>query len=225
MKISKEDLISLVDSFEGCLMFDPEKGHEFSPQIERKIDDMDFVKNNLDKPFTILHDGKKDITETLYEFLCAEVKYISVVDSYGKLGLSKNVYRILLPKNKSINSAWVWDKVNKAQDRSSKVLTDLCSQLIEKLNLKKGLSIYPTSFGVSIECMWNNNAEATFEKIEEFLNAHGVVFRDKYSHRHYVINVVISKARDNIERLTNALNEKAESRYRFCHKKAHSRYR
>lgn len=222
MKISKEDLITLLDSFEGCLMFDPEKGHSFSPQIERKIDDIDFVKNNLDKPFTILHDGKKDITETLYEFLCAEVKYLSVVDTYGKLGLNKNVYGILLPKNKAINSAWVWDKVNKAQERSSKVITELGSQLIEKLNLKKGLSIYPTSFGVSIECMWNSNAEATFEKIKEFLDAHSVVFRDKYSYGHYVINVVISKSSDNIERLTKALNEKTESRYRFCHKKAYT---
>ena len=70
MNISKENLFLLLDEFGKNLLFEPEAGYTFSLDVTRKLDDIDYIKNNLDKPFTAYTDENGKLTvETLYDFI------------------------------------------------------------------------------------------------------------------------------------------------------------
>ena len=52
----KENLFLLLDEFGENLLFEPEAGYTFSLDVTRKLDNIDYIKNNLDKPFTVYTD-------------------------------------------------------------------------------------------------------------------------------------------------------------------------
>lgn len=213
MNISKDNLLVLIDEFGKSLDFAPDAKHWFEDSVDKKINidqgRVEFIKDNLDKPFMVYSTDKGKITKTLYEFLRDEVGVLGISPN-DDLGLSNRV-DLRLPK-KEIDLAWVWDRINKAQGSTGKNIVDLGKQLIDHLNiLGTGVNAaYPTSFGISIPYLWNPNADSNLQKIVDFLDYHGILHDDRYSKGHWVINVILSKKEGNLEKLRSALKGKSE---------------
>lgn len=215
MNISKENLFLLLDEFGENLLFEPEAGYAFSLDVTRKLDNIDYIKNNLDKPFTVYTDENgKQTVETLYDFIKNLVWGIDIRAGYdNNLGISKDV-TIRVPKKKEIDVSWVWDKINKAQDRTSQNISKLGNQLCSKLNLPSTVA-RGTSFGVSIQNLYRESkADEEAKQITDFLDKHSISYRDRYSWGHWNIWIVISKEKQNLDRLEKALNTKKENMIR-----------
>ena len=213
MNISKENLFLLLDEFGKNLLFEPEAGYTFSLDVTRKLDDIDYIKNNLDKPFTAYTDENGKLTvETLYDFIKNSVCGIDIRAGYdNNLGISKDV-TIRVPKKKEIDVSWVWDKVNKAQDRTSQNISKFGNQLCSKLNLPSTV-VRGTSFGVSIQNLYRESkADKEAKQVTDFLDKYNISYREIYSLGHWNIWIVISKEKQNLDRLEKALNTKKEEK-------------
>lgn len=204
MNISKENLFVLLDTFGDCIWLYPAPNTYFPDTIDKKInldpDRLTYIKNNLDKPFN-LNNGKQKFG-TLYDFIVNQVWTIDITDNED-LGISKTIRNIKLPK-KEIDTSWLWNKINKALDNQSMVLTKLCNTLKDKLNLNN--TVYATSFGLSIKNLYNSNAENTVQQITNFCVENSIKYKELYSKGHWVINIIISKEQRNINQLKQSLN-------------------
>ena len=211
MNITKDNLLQLIDAFGKALFLNPKDAIDFDvlTKLDKAIDNVEYLKNNLDKPFTEYYDNGKRVVETLYEFIQNQIASIDIRDA-SNLGIDKDINNIKLPK-KEIDVNWVWDKISKKLQASSLNLYELCKKLHKKLNLSG--DCYPTSFGLSVNYLYNSNAENSIATITTFLKENDIKYKEVYSGGHWVVNIKISKEQENINKLKRVVESYKSTRY------------
>ena len=104
---------------------------------------------------------------------------------------------IKLPKKQQVTVDWIMDKLS--SDSIYKSFTDKFEKLLNEKGIK-GVNAYPTTYGIGIFILFGNTNE-TKERIDSLLKQYGIEFKNEYSDARYVYRYVISKSKENIERM------------------------
>jgi hypothetical protein len=117
-------------------------------------------------------------------------------------------YSLNIPKNKEVTFEWVMNKIN--TDTVYKSFVDKFEKLLTKKEIK-GVNAYPTTYGIGIFLLSKKNTE-TIDKINQLLTDLGIKYKNEYSDAGYVYRYVISKSKENIDRMEKMeLNEQVEA--------------
>ncbi|MFV0536817.1 MAG: hypothetical protein ACK5M3_05515 [Dysgonomonas sp.] len=120
-----------------------------------------------------------------------------VADRLGIVMWTDDVYfskYVPTPKEKEITVEWLMEKIN--QESVYKNLADVFAKLL----VKESCAVYPASYGIGVDNLFKSN-ERTQKLVEDKLNRLGIKFRTEYSDAMWVLRFVISKEKENIEKL------------------------
>jgi hypothetical protein len=104
------------------------------------------------------------------------------------------------PKKKPIDLEWVMSKVNK--DSTFISLTETMKTVVGN---NSGIAVYAASYGVGMFRLFGIDKDR-LTKIRSFFESNSIEYRNEYSDANYVYRFVISKSKDNIERIKKALS-------------------
>jgi len=153
----------------------------------------------------------KDITNEALQDLCEAfgLVYISIfapdglVSNYGYLEIETKSKSSCfnLPKKKQIDKAWIIAKINliNTEARTFQNLSKTVSKIVK--NIDGGINVYAASYGIGVGNLYNKRRDFFLTKIYEYLDSAGIKYSLKYSNAMYVTKVIISKTRENLEKL------------------------
>ena len=71
------------------------------------------------------------------------------------------------------------------------------------LNMDMKINAYPASYGIGISNIYNHQKDEMVNKIKSIFDKMGIQYKLEYSMGMQVLRIVISKSKDNIEKLKN----------------------
>ena len=109
-----------------------------------------------------------------------------------------------LPKKKLVDFEWVMNKWNSEKTFVSFVAD--FKKMLANRGYKHSINCYPTSYGigifVAIGC--RDNIKKIKTDVDSLMDKIGVEYRNEYSEAGYVFRYVISKKKENIEKIKKA---------------------
>lgn len=127
-----------------------------------------------------------------------KLNYISIVGFVGDTFVDVS---FSTPKNKEITVDYLIKKVNDKMkvDNYYTNLTKVFEKLISNARF------YATTYGIGMETLFYNSEKAkeNVETLERFLTANKIEYRNEYSDARWVYRFVISKSKENIEKIKN----------------------
>lgn len=153
---------------------------------------------------------KNDLSEMGYQYNLLDA---AMNQSTPDKAIEMNVYSwepwfsksFRLPKGKEVNLEWVMGKINTEKVYES--FANNFKTLLQKEygNTYNGLSVYPTTYGIGIfvAISYRNDVAQTKQRVEGLLNKYGIEYRNEYSEAGWVFRYVISKRKENIEKISH----------------------
>lgn len=153
-----------------------------------------------------------NITATVEDLnkICDEynLQYISLNEydptymSSEELNITDNDYKtkvVKLPAKKEVSVEWIIEKVN-AMQNTEKAYINLSKQFKKVIAKIDNMSIYPTSYGIGIHTVFTQT-DSEFKAILDILDNNDIEYRLEWSDAFWVKRIIISKTKENIERI------------------------
>lgn len=103
-----------------------------------------------------------------------------------------------MPKRLKLSTEYLLKQVNKQKYNGCdyKNLSEIFAKIIPN-----GYAFYPTTYGIGVERLFVVDANKDIERLQLFLQASRIEFRTEYSDARWVYRFVISKSKENIEKI------------------------
>lgn len=120
---------------------------------------------------------------------------------FGEDGI--RIKTLELPKSKEIGVDWFLNKLE-----NNKLYKNLSSIFSKILNIGNGTAcVYPATYGIGFTNYIFRDIE-TAKKLQNILDKNGIEYKTEYSDAFYVYRFVISKKKDNIDKIKQLIDKK-----------------
>ena len=109
-----------------------------------------------------------------------------------------------LPKKKLVDLEWIMNKWN--SEKAFVSFVEDFKTLLQERGYKHSINCYPTSYGIGVFVMLGHrdNIKKMKSDIDNLMNEIGVDYRNEYSDAGWVFRYVISKKKENIDKIKAA---------------------
>jgi hypothetical protein len=131
----------------------------------------------------------------------SNVKEVPFTQAYECLiKYDKNCSGLWVKLPKKFTVEWVHNQIIRKIQTQSIDYKKIFNKGIKDNNLR----LYPTTYGFGISTFQSSKTIAQeVDKVREFLGINGIEYKNEYSEQHYAYRFVISKSKDNLQKLVN----------------------